>query len=99
MATVASGRSIEKFATLETTSTLISLVRNASNSFSRWALLVSPLITGAFRVSPSSSSWSMYWPITRVWSPACLRTSDSTTRRLVAVVEQYRYFSSGSAVA
>ncbi len=75
---------------METTRTLISFVRNASNSFSRCALLVSPLMTGAFSTSPSSSSWSMYWPMISVWSFSCFLTSASTTRRLVAVVAQKR---------
>lgn len=99
MATVASGRSMEKFATFDTTSTLSSPCRNASNSFSRWALDVSPLMTGASRCSPSSSSWSMYWPMTRICCPAKRRTIASVTFCLVAVVEQKRYFSSCSAVA
>lgn len=41
----------------------------------------------------------MYWPMTRVCSPACLRTSASVTFCLEAVVAQKRYFSSDSAVA
>ncbi len=73
--------------------------RKASNSFSRCALVVSPLITGASRCSPSSSSWSMYCPMTSVCSPWCLRTSASVTCCLLAVVAQKRYFSSVSAVA
>ena len=43
------GRSIEKFATLETTSSPISPVRNASKSRCRSLTVVSPLITGASR--------------------------------------------------
>jgi hypothetical protein len=66
MATVASGRSMEKLATFETTRTDSSPCRKASKSFSRCALVVSPLMTGASRCSPSSSSWSMYWPMTSV---------------------------------
>jgi hypothetical protein len=42
IATVASGRSIEKFATFDTTSTLISPCRNASKSFSRSLFDVDP---------------------------------------------------------
>ncbi len=53
-------RQVDGSATFDTTSTLISPSRKASNSFSRCALLVSPLMTGAFKCSPSSSSWSMY---------------------------------------
>ncbi|MBW8702628.1 hypothetical protein MBT84_23820 [Streptomyces sp. MBT84] len=99
MATVASGRSMEKLATFETTSTLISLSRKAPKSFSRWALVVSPLMTGAPRCSPSSSNWSMYCPMTRICCPAKRRTRASVTFRLVSVVAQNRYFSSVSAVA
>ena len=47
IATAASGRSMEKFATLETTSRSISPARNASKSRSRSLTVVSPLITGA----------------------------------------------------
>jgi hypothetical protein len=69
MATDASGRSMEKLATLDTTSVWISPVRKASKSFWRTLTEVSPLMTGAFSRSPSSSSWSMYWPITSSCSP------------------------------
>src|SRR5262249_53703834 len=54
---------------------------------------------GGVQVLPSSSSWSMYWPMTRVCSPLCLRTRASVTLRFVSVVAQKRYFSSVSAVA
>ena len=43
------------------------------------APVVSPLMTGASSCSPSSSSWSRYWPMTRVGSPRCCATSCSTT--------------------
>ena len=82
IATAASGRSMEKFATLETTRSSISPSRKASKSRSRSLTLVSPLITGASRCSPSSSSWSMYWPMTSVGSPWCWRTSSSVTSGL-----------------
>ena len=73
IATVASGRSMEKLATLLTTSRSSSPCRNALNSRSRSLTGVSPLITGASSRSPSSSSWSRYCPITSVGSPRCLR--------------------------
>ena len=51
IATLASGRSMEKLATLLTTSRLISPARNASKSRWRSLTVVSPLITGASRRS------------------------------------------------
>ena len=71
IATSASGRSIEKFATLETTSRPTSPDRNASKSRCRSLTGVSPLITGASRSAAISSSWSRYCPMTSVGSPAC----------------------------
>ena len=58
----------------------ISPLRNASKSRCRSLTGVSPLMTGASRSAPSSSSWSRYCPITRIGSPACWATSGSTTR-------------------
>lgn len=58
IATDASGRSIEKFATFDTTSVRISPRRNLSNSSSRSLFRVEPWITGASSSSPSISSWS-----------------------------------------
>ena len=63
---------MEKFATLETTSSPTSPERNASNSRCRSLTVVSPLITGASSASASSSSWSMYCPITSVGWPGVL---------------------------
>ena len=81
---------MEKLATLETTSIPISPVRNASKS--RWRSLtgVSPLITGASSLSASSSSWSMYCPITRVGWPACWATRSRTTCTFWCVQEARR---------
>ncbi len=99
MATAASGRSMEKFATLLTTSVVTSPLRNASNSRCRSRTVVEPLITGAPIRSPMSSSWSRNCPMTRVGSPACRATSCSTTWVLRSLVAHSRYRSSGSAVA
>ena len=82
MATVASGRSTEKFATLLTTSTLVRPSRNSSYSRSRSSTGVAPVSFGASRASASSSIWSRYWPITRMRSPSCLATSSRTTPQL-----------------
>ncbi len=79
MATSAEGRSIEKLATLLTTSSPTSPVRKASNSRCRSLTGVSPLITGAPSTSATSSIWSMYWPITRVGWPGCESTISRTT--------------------
>ena len=73
IATSAEGRSMEKFATLETTSSPTSPVRKASKSRCRSLTGVSPLITGASRAAASSSSWSMYCPITSVGCAGVLR--------------------------
>jgi hypothetical protein len=51
---------MEKFATFDTTSSESSPVRKAWKSRSRSLTVVSPLMTGASRRSPRSSSWSMY---------------------------------------
>ncbi len=80
MATVASGRSTEKFATLLTTSTLVRPSRNSSYSRSRSSTGVAPVSFGASSASASSSIWSRYWPMTRMRSPSCLATSSRTTR-------------------
>ncbi len=90
IATDASGRSIEKFATFETTSLLISPDRNASNSRCRSFTGVSPVMTSAPMCSAISCSWSRYWPMTRVGSPACFATSWSTTRSLPPAVAASR---------
>ena len=90
MATSASGRSMEKFATLETTRVRSSPERNASKSRCRSFTDVSPLMTGASRASASSSSCSMYCPITSVGCPACRAISDFTTSTLRCVQEARR---------
>src|SRR5665648_413361 len=82
IATAASGRSIEKLATLLTTRRDTSPVRNAPNSRCRSRTVVAPVINGASRCSASSASWSRYWPITSTWSSACLATRRSVTRFL-----------------
>jgi predicted DNA-binding transcriptional regulator YafY len=64
------GRSTEKLATFETTRSFSSPSRNAWNSRSRSLTGVSPLMTGAWRASPISSSWSRYCPMTSVGSPS-----------------------------
>src|SRR5665811_1063368 len=99
IATAASGRSIEKLATLLTTRRDTSPVRNAPNSRCRSRTVVAPVINGASRCSASSASWSRYWPITSTWSSACLATRRSVTRFLPDAVAASRYLSSRSAVA
>src|SRR5690625_2221624 len=89
-ATAASGRSMEKLATLETTRVVISPRRNASNSASRAAVLVDPWMIGASSRSPSSSNWSRSAPITSVCSPGCLARIERTTAILECAVEHSR---------
>src|SRR6266545_1425275 len=64
MATFASGRSSEKLATLDTTTSSSSPSRKAANRSSRSRTGVCPVITGAPSHSPSVWSWSRYWPMT-----------------------------------
>lgn len=63
MATFASGRSMEKFATFDTTRIGISPRRNAPKRSSRTLLEVCPLTSGAPRRAATVFSWSMYWPM------------------------------------
>jgi hypothetical protein len=99
IATEASGRSIEKFATLLTTRRDTSPERNASNSRCRSRTVVAPVMSGASRCADSSSSWSRYWPITSTWSSGCCSTICCTTLFLPGAQAASRYLSSGSAVA
>ena len=90
MAMLASGRSIEKLATLLTTNSRTSPVRNCWNSFCRSATVVWPVIRSAFSLAASRSNWSRYCPITRVGSPTYFSTSASTIPSLEVLVDARR---------
>ncbi len=85
-----SGRSIEKFATFDTTSSSISPSRNCRYSSSRSSTGVAPVMDGASSAADSSSSWSRYCPITRIRSPACFAMSSRTAVILAGAVATRR---------
>ncbi|CAM5587566.1 hypothetical protein SANTM175S_01512 [Streptomyces antimycoticus] len=98
-ATVASGRSIEKFATFETTSTVSSPCRKDVEE-------LLPLGVGRLALDDRCAQvLAQLVELVDVLAddegllPGLCRTSASVTFRLVSVVAQKRYFSSVSAVA
>ena len=81
MATLASGRSMAKLATLETT-------RSGSLPVAELAVELLAFAGGRLagderraQLLGDASSWSRYWPMTRTWSSRCLSTSWCMHRR------------------
>ena len=99
IATLASGRSIAKLPTFETINSGISPDLKAAYSFSRSAVGVLPVISGAFKCRASAFSWSMYCPIRSTCAPRCFAIKRSITAVLAGFSEATRNFPRASAAA
>ena len=99
IATEASGKSIAKFATLETTSTEISPALNESYNTSRSAFGVFPVMSGACIASAIFFSCVMYCPIIKIWSSGCRVSSCRTISFFASFSLAIRCFSRKGAAA
>ena len=99
MATEASGRSMEKLATLDTTRVLISPARNASKSFCRSLTRGVALDHGSVQALADLVQLVDVLADHQELLARCSATSCSTSSVLVSEVAQSRYLSASSAMA